>query len=527
MDINNFEYKVNNGKYIITGLKNKSLKNVIIPEGVIEIGKSAFFNENIETIHFPSSLTIINNDAFRFCKNLKSISFHPNCKLNTIDTGAFSYCKELLKVNLPEHVERIGVLSFSNCEKLTEIFIPVDVIKIGGLAFKGANKDLLIKLEKTKVPSTFSSSWNADNHKVKLLLNDIAIKPLSKSTSTINTNKTVTINTKTSSENIKKIDTSTIKATNKTTNTISINNNNFIEKTNKEETINLDEFIIIPSFNNGKELVGYKDKNNSSKVLIIPKCITTIGKDAFRCGKIKTLIGHDKLNSIQTRAFSGSQINEIKLNKNTSIGDYAFANSCLKVAYVNDYTFEGAYSGSQVKKIVFYDDVTSIKEKTFYSCSKLEEVLLPNNLTSIDMKAFAHCYNIKKVKFNNNLKTIEQQAFDGCRGIIELIFPNSLTTIGNLAFNLCEGLKRIVINPTLKHIKSSAFSGCSSLEVVRIPRSVYKIDRYAFGSYNLKEIIIEKKYSDPETIPTSWDQNFINYNYVKDKKVKITFVNVW
>ena len=42
MPLSNFEYEIRNGKYVITGVKDFKIKELIIPEGVYQIEECAF-----------------------------------------------------------------------------------------------------------------------------------------------------------------------------------------------------------------------------------------------------------------------------------------------------------------------------------------------------------------------------------------------------------------------------------------------------------------------------------------------------
>jgi hypothetical protein len=137
-----------------------NLKNIIIPEGVTEIGFDAFrYCEALESVVLPSSLMSITDGAFYHCTSIKSVAVNggKNFKVSNdalysydgntliiyfnglgsteysvasgtkiIGYGAFAY-SSLKKVILPDGLEKIGLYAFSNCEKLSEINIPDSV----------------------------------------------------------------------------------------------------------------------------------------------------------------------------------------------------------------------------------------------------------------------------------------------------------------------------------------------------------------------------------------------------------------
>jgi len=89
--------------------------DVMIPEGVTEIGRGAFAHcHSLTGVVIPEGVTEIGDDAFMGCHNLASVT-------------------------IPESVVRIGTWAFENCESLTNITIPEGVAMIGERAFQGCS----------------------------------------------------------------------------------------------------------------------------------------------------------------------------------------------------------------------------------------------------------------------------------------------------------------------------------------------------------------------------------------------------
>ena len=110
--------------------------DLVIPEGVTEIGKNAFLHFNITTLKLPSTLQTIGMQAFHRCSALQSIEFNSNIK--TIGYAAFDGCSNLTTLTLPEGLEKISGHAFRDCSKLTTINIPSTVNYIGTWAFLGS-----------------------------------------------------------------------------------------------------------------------------------------------------------------------------------------------------------------------------------------------------------------------------------------------------------------------------------------------------------------------------------------------------
>ena len=72
-----------------------NLKNIDIPETVTKIGGSAFERTGLTSIKIPASVTNIERFAFIHCGQLKSVTFAPGSKLETIGENAFTGCSVL------------------------------------------------------------------------------------------------------------------------------------------------------------------------------------------------------------------------------------------------------------------------------------------------------------------------------------------------------------------------------------------------------------------------------------------------
>lgn len=90
------------------------LRRIILPEGLVEIGESAFcYAINLEDVNFPISLRAINKRCFSDCIRLN------------VDP-----------LIIPEGVEEIGYMAFVNCKSLTgKVVLPTTLKKINGGAF--------------------------------------------------------------------------------------------------------------------------------------------------------------------------------------------------------------------------------------------------------------------------------------------------------------------------------------------------------------------------------------------------------
>lgn len=114
----------------------ENLKSVKLSEGTKEIQDSAFSHcISLESINLPKSLELIGADAFSWCESLKSISIPRG--VTKLDYSTFLHCTNLTKVTIPEGVTSIGSCCFYYCSNLEEITIPESVTSIDSNAFSG------------------------------------------------------------------------------------------------------------------------------------------------------------------------------------------------------------------------------------------------------------------------------------------------------------------------------------------------------------------------------------------------------
>ncbi|MBO5820205.1 MAG: leucine-rich repeat domain-containing protein, partial [Alistipes sp.] len=98
-------------------------KGVIVFDGpVTKVGSNAFYGyetdcEKLTSVTIPNGVTEIGDSAFYSVNNLQTINI-PN-SVKTIGTFAFIGCTSLNNINLPNSLTKIGVRAFSNCDGLT------------------------------------------------------------------------------------------------------------------------------------------------------------------------------------------------------------------------------------------------------------------------------------------------------------------------------------------------------------------------------------------------------------------------
>ena len=139
-----------------SAFRNNQLTSVIIPNSVTSIGEAAFFNNQLTSVTIPNSVTSIGASAFRN-NQLTSVTI-PNSVIS-IEEGAFSF-NRLTSVTIPNSVTRIEVGTF-NGNPLTSVTIPNSVTRIGAVAFNNSELTrITIGANVTFSSSTFSNNFD-------------------------------------------------------------------------------------------------------------------------------------------------------------------------------------------------------------------------------------------------------------------------------------------------------------------------------------------------------------------------------
>ncbi|ELP92746.1 hypothetical protein EIN_371580 [Entamoeba invadens IP1] len=102
---------------------NFKIHTVTLPPHLKEIGGRCFYDQSLESIDLPPSLTKIDGDyCFYQCFNLTSIKLPDS--LSVLGNYCFIACSNLKSVTMPSHLKRIGYYCFEYCYSLQSIEVP-------------------------------------------------------------------------------------------------------------------------------------------------------------------------------------------------------------------------------------------------------------------------------------------------------------------------------------------------------------------------------------------------------------------
>lgn len=115
---------------------NSKITQVILPEGLVNIGSCAFYDcRSLTSINIPDSVTSIEGSAFSHCVSLTSINIPDS--ITSIEYNVFDNCCSLTSITIPDSIISIKSQAFLNCVNLTSITIPNSVTSIESQTFWG------------------------------------------------------------------------------------------------------------------------------------------------------------------------------------------------------------------------------------------------------------------------------------------------------------------------------------------------------------------------------------------------------
>ena len=497
----NFYFNSTDKTCTISGIKDKTVTKIIVPDCVTEISSGAFNGCNkVTSVILGDNLKSIGERAFFGCSSLTAL--HIPVNVNTIADYAFANCSGLTELEILYGVTSIGYHAFENCSNLTNAVIPDSVEFLGSAVFSGCSK-----MESITVPFLHKIAGLTSNDKdqypfgdifwTKQFFGSVSIKqyygngPSSIASLTFYipaTLKRVTVTggnilygafyncsmleSITLGDNVKSISDKAFYNCSSLTNLTISDSVNYIGSNAFEECSSLE-------YNEYSSSLYLGNNNNSYFALIkaestdinysIHNATKVIAGQAFiDCSSLTSITIPDSVISIGSEAFSGcSNLSSVNINNGvTIIGNSAFSNcSSLTSITIPDSVISidrSAFSGcSNLTSINVPDSVTTIGNSAFSNCSSLTDVIIGNGVTSVGNSAFYNC-PIENAKIptiaisyitNNNLKNVEitsgdsigEYAFKNCSSIISVIIPNSVTSIGVGAFYGCSMLENLTI----------------------------------------------------------------------------------
>lgn len=450
--------KIRNGAFNGASVPN----SLSIPEGVVEIEKSAFSGCDAINVQLPASLQYLGSWCFHLCEKLNAVYFANGCQVHEIKESTFCNCKQLSSIVFPSNLNIIGDSSFLWCENIKDLFLPQTLKTIGKEAFgmkSHFGDDCNSKIENIIFPKELKiiseSAFSGCNHlenivftSKKVIIEKDAFKDCPKLNS-------IQYNS------IEFIGESAFRGC--VIDFHSLNKVRFITPGAlfgcKISSIGDSDYIVESNAlysKNHKELIYYWGTDTTFK---LHEGVKTIKKDAFlNIPNVIILPNSFDENNIDEACFVSvlvvpfffsnanyeTEEHTILSYENVYVDDYG-------VVYSEDKHVLKRYSlGLPMKEYTVSKECEIIDDFAFgmfydpdpefglsYRGNKLEQLILPDGLRVIGIGALNGCINLKSLEIPNTVVEIRDNAFDLCERLHHITLPKSLNRLGDNVFAEC------------------------------------------------------------------------------------------
>ncbi len=398
-----------------------------IPEGVKELGTSAFEGSSLSGVTFPSTLERIASKCFNECLRLGSADLSATA-VTEIGQQAFRSTTDLKEVRLPGTLTTVGKEAFLGAG-LPDADIPDSVTDIGEKAFGyfiSGDADTGFFLSGSIGSAAEQYVYNNLDEGEKDEQGNYITEPAP---------LFIFLTHEQAAQEREYLSMETITS------------GDFVYTIKDDGTAGLvicrstEESIEIPQQIDGVTVTSIIQRcfmYSYATDIVLPDTVTEIGTDAFyNCIYLQRLTIPGACKVIE--------------------GEYPFS-TCTSLTQINVTEGDGEYSSE--------DGVLYNKDKTvLLKCPNAREGVFtaPSTLREISEAAFADC---------------------GLLGEADL---TGVTTINNAAFYNCESLSKVTFSPGLEYVGVDAFFNCKSLGSVRLYDKVGPIGNYAFGYIEIED----------------------------------------
>ena len=141
---------------------------------------------------------------------------------------------------------------------------------------------------------------------------------------------------------------------------------------------------------------------------------------------------------------------------------------------------ESAFYNSGLTKIEIPDSVVTYGSGALQHCMYLTSARLSAKALEIPANLFNYCIRLKEIDLPYGVTQIQEGTFDNCYALATVTMPETVTAIGKNAFRHCDKLTDISFSENLRTIGDNAFQNCEALEEIDIPPRVSSIGKSAF-----------------------------------------------
>ncbi len=389
------------------------LTDLTLPDGLVDIGMSAFENTKIVSQEIPNTVETIEAYAFRGCTSLQNVTLPAS--LRAIDHNAFEGDGKLLKLEVPENVETIGNYAFKNCSGLTNVTLSDSLKTIGDNAFENSSSLSTLIIPK-EVKSIGMSAFKGCR---KLEWIDLPSK-------------------------LEKIDQYAFENCTNITTVISRLDSIIID---------IDENVFTSIYDKATLFVPMSADSADA----FDNSTIQLYRAANGWNKFTTIIGGEKkisqpLNNKTYEYLTGPKTatlidatNVVDMDV-TIDGIVSIENADYTVKTVSESAFKDNSNKSKFAKLTIKEGVQRIESNAFANFSALASLSLPSSLRYIGDNAFKGNGSLENLEIPEVVDTISigMYAFSGCSKINKIQLPSTLTKIGDYAFNNCNNVYDII-----------------------------------------------------------------------------------
>ena len=463
------------GKYAFS--RCEYLTNVSIPDGVEVISEGAFQEcGSLGRIIIPMSVKEIGKNAFYLCRGLIGVTIEDG--VTTIGEYAFAYCEGLTNLRIPGGVKTIGDYAFYCCYDLLMVSLNEGIEVIGNYAFSECNSIATITIPQS-VTHIGAHAFNCQSLSViRVMDGNVAYKDISGVLFSADGTKIV-----------------------------------YYPRGKQNSSYTIPDGVTIIG---ESAFAGY---NEYLTTLIIPECVVTIEREAFKGSCIHELTLPESMYEICDYAFYGSQLRKINIGTTEIIGAYAFANCELtsvtmsgNVKTIGKYAFEqnnnltefvyegilqewytvakgaGWHSGTGNYKVFCIDGI--LRKDGSPTEAPFDYTVYGDACTITGYYGKDTDVIIPEIIDGYMVIAIGENAFRDCRDITSIIISDGVQEIRDYAFFGCEALRSINIPDGARYIGEYAFGSCSSLESIVLPESIESVGDYAFSHSGLRSVTL-------------------------------------
>lgn len=454
--------------------------------------------------------------------------------IKEIDRSAFENCQTIRRVVLPEGLEKIGGRAFFDCIALAEIIFPASLVSVEKSSLVGTpwlenqtdafviagsvlvlyrGTDSIVHIPDGIVGIGGGAFRNSCAEEIFFPENLAALDDMAQFSGCSNLRKVVM------SDRIEKIPFHAF-----------------------DSCVNLKEIKLSARL---KEIGWYAfNECKSLKNIAFPDGLKIIKACAFcNCEGLNELAFPDSLEEVEAEAFSGCNDirsvtlphGEIYLAENAfgadGIEQITIPADCIIDPFDFSWAFPYLPALCQInidpdnKNLTAQNGIIYSKDMTILckAPSDIEAFQIPDGIEEIAPHAFYRCVYLREVQIPASVHNIAEGAFENCESLEQITIPEAVEVISLYTFSDCTHLESVTFPDALRLINCYAFCGCASLTSVSIPDGVYALGECAFkGCSALKNVSLPKNFSQilrqyNGSIPESRDieKGKINYAYME------------